>query len=246
MSMMNGADLRRVRTIESGTCRLAEEIAGAVYLQLEAGTGVTRISAGRGPMNQQSAIRIGVIADTHGLFDPAIRRHFRGVDHILHAGDIGNRSVIEQLEQIAPVTAVSGNVDDDQCGFPCEAVIELAGRRIVIRHILYEGGKLTKDGRAFLTRERPDICIFGHTHQPKAEWFGKTLLFNPGSAGAKRFSLPRGIGFLTIQKEKVLPKLIHLSDKVNRRKRSTDMSCWKKEDTSWLLTHPMSPARADR
>jgi predicted phosphodiesterase len=55
-------------------------------------------------MNQRSAIRIGVITDTHGLFDPAIRRHFRGVDHILHAGDIGDRSVIEQLEQIAPVT----------------------------------------------------------------------------------------------------------------------------------------------
>ena len=113
-----------------------------------------RLLAGRRPMNQRSAIRIGVIADTHGLFDPAIRRHFRGVDHILHAGDIGDRSVIEQLEQIAPVTAVSGNVDDDeQSVFPSEAVIELAGRRIAIRHILYEGGKLTKDGRAFLDRE---------------------------------------------------------------------------------------------
>ena len=70
------------------------------------------------PMNQRSAIRIGVIADTHGLFDPAIRRHFRGVDHILHAGDIGDRSVIEQLEQIAPVTAVSGNVDDEPVRIP--------------------------------------------------------------------------------------------------------------------------------
>ena len=120
-------------------------------------------------MNQQRTIRIGVIADTHGLFDPAIRRHFRGVDHILHAGDIGDQSVIEQLEQIAPVTAVSGNVDDgEQSGFPSEAVIELAGRRIAIRHILYEGGKLTKEGRAFLEREHPDICIFGHTHQPKS------------------------------------------------------------------------------
>ena len=115
-------------------------------------------------MNQRSAIRIGVITDTHGLFDPAIRRHFKGVDHILHAGDIGDRSVIEQLEQIAPVTAISGNVDEnEQSVFPSEAVIELAGRRIAIRHILYEGGKLTKGGRAFLDRERPDICVFGHT-----------------------------------------------------------------------------------
>ena len=181
-------------------------------------------------MNQRRDIRIGVIADTHGLFDPAIRQHFKGVDHILHAGDIGKRSVIEQLEQIAPVTAVSGNIDDDeQSVFLSEAVIDLAGRRIAIRHILYEGGKLTKDGRAFLEREQPDICIFGHTHQPKAEWFSKTLLFNPGSAGPKRFSLPRGIGLLTIQREKVLPKLIRLSDNANRRNRSTGVKLLKKQ-----------------
>ena len=86
----------------------------------------------------------------------------------------------------------------DQRGFPSEAVIELAGHRIAIRHILYEGGKMTKEGKAFLERERPDICIFGHTHQPKVEWFGKTLLFNPGSAGPKRFKLPRGIGMVKI------------------------------------------------
>ena len=166
-------------------------------------------------MSQRSAIRIGVIADTHGLFDPAIRRHFRGVDHILHAGDIGDRSIIEQLEQIAPVTAVSGNVDDDeQSGFPSEAVIKLAGRRIAIRHILYKGGKLTKDGRALLDRERPDICVFGHTHQSKTDWHRSTLLFNPGSAGPKRFTLPRGLGILTIEGGRIEPTLIILGDRV--------------------------------
>jgi len=165
-------------------------------------------------MNRRRTIRIGVIADTHGLFDPAIRRHFRGVDHILHAGDIGNQSVVEQLEQIAPVTAVSGNVDNEQCGFSSKALIELAGCRIAIRHILYEGGKLTKDGRAFLEREQPDICVFGHSHQPKVEWFGKTLLFNPGSAGPKRFTLPRGLGILTIEGGRINPTLIILGDRV--------------------------------
>ncbi len=165
-------------------------------------------------MNQRRAIWIGVIADTHGLFDPAVRRHFKGVDHILHAGDIGDQSVIEQLEQIAPVTAVSGNVDDDkQSGFPSEAVIELAGLRIAIRHIVYKGGKLTKDGRAFLDREQPDICIFGHTHQPKNVWLGDTLLFNPGSAGPKRFKLPRGLGLLCLCDAEVKPRLISLPDK---------------------------------
>ncbi|MCI0427507.1 MAG: metallophosphatase family protein [Nitrospiraceae bacterium] len=165
-------------------------------------------------MNQRRTIRIGVIADTHGLFDPVVRRHFKGVDHILHAGDIGDQSVIEQLEQIAPVTGVSGNVDDDEeSRFPSEAVIELSGCRIAIRHILYKGGKLTKDGRAFLDRERPDICVFCHTHQPKREWLGDTLLFNPGSAGPKRFKLPRGLGLLYLSGTEIKPRLISLPDK---------------------------------
>jgi uncharacterized protein len=163
-------------------------------------------------MNQRRVIRIGVIADTHGLFDPAIQRHFRGVDHILHAGDIGKRSVIGQLERIAPVTAVSGNVDDDKCGLSSEAVVELAGFCIAIRHILYDGGKLTKEGRAFLDHERPDVCVFGHTHQPKVEWVGKTLLFNPGSAGPKRFTLPRCLGILVLARQGIIPKHILLGD----------------------------------
>jgi putative phosphoesterase len=152
-------------------------------------------------VSRARTLRIGVIADTHGLFDPAVLRHFKGVDHILHAGDIGKQSVIEQLETIAPVTAVSGNVDGfEQSGFPPEIMIRLAGFRIAIRHIVFEGGNLTNDGRALLDREQPDICIFGHTHQPKSEWYGKTLLFNPGSAGPRRFSLPRGVGIIRIGK----------------------------------------------
>ena len=106
----------------------------------------------------------------------------------------------------------------DQSGFPPEAVIDLAGLRIAIRHILYEGGKLTKEGLAFLEREQPDICICGHTHQPRTEGFGKTPLFNPGSAGPRRFSLPRGVGLLTITEGKVTPKLIRLNDRVGTSK----------------------------
>ncbi|HLZ32587.1 MAG TPA: metallophosphoesterase family protein [Nitrospira sp.] len=164
-------------------------------------------------MTRSKSVRIGVIADTHGLFDQAIVRHFRGVDHILHAGDIGRLSVIEQLRVIAPVTAVSGNVDGyEQSGFPSETVIQLAGRRIGIRHVLYQGGKLTKEGRAFLDREQPDICLFGHTHQPRVEWFGPTLLVNPGSAGPKRFTLPRGLGVLSLRDGRFVPRLISLQD----------------------------------
>ncbi len=103
--MINGVDFRPGRTIESRTRRLAEEIAGTFYVRLETGAGFNRIPAGRRPMNQHRAIRIGVIADIHGLFDSTVRRHFKGVDYIFHAGDIGDRSVFERLAQIAPVTA---------------------------------------------------------------------------------------------------------------------------------------------
>lgn len=163
-------------------------------------------------MTRLRTVRLGIIADTHGLFDFAILRHFKHVDHIIHAGDIGDRSVIEQLEMIAPVTAVSGNVDDyEQSGFPREAMVELAGLRIAIRHILYERGKMTTEGRAYLDYMQPDICIYGHTHQPKKELFGQTLLFNPGSAGPKRFSLPRMVGTMTIG-TRLFTKRIRLED----------------------------------
>jgi putative phosphoesterase len=165
-------------------------------------------------LNRLRPIRIGVIADTHGLFDPAILRHFHHVDHIIHAGDIGKRSVIEQLKTIAPVTVVSGNVEGyDKSGFPSETAIELSGVRIAIRHILYERGKLTKEGLAFLDRMRPDICIFGHTHRPMNEWLGDTLLFNPGSAGPKRFTLPRMLGIITIGAG-LSAKHVRLADRV--------------------------------
>lgn len=169
-------------------------------------------------MSQRRTIRIGVIADTHGLFDPAIRRHFTGVDHILHAGDIGDPSVIDQLKRIAPVTAVSGNVDGcEQSGCPSEVMIELAGCRFAIRHILYSGGKLTEDGQAFLQKNQPDICVFGHTHQPKVERFGKTLLFNPGSAGPRRFNLPRAVGILEVRGGTIRPRHIELKTNPTRK-----------------------------
>lgn len=165
-------------------------------------------------MSAPRAIRIGVLADTHGVFDPAIARHFDGVSRIVHAGDIGSRLVIEQLETIAPVTAVSGNVDEyEESGFPAETIIQLNGFCIAVRHVVFEAGKLTKEGRAFLDRTRPDICIFGHTHQPRNEWLDGTLLFNPGSAGPKRFKLQRALGLLTIGEDKVSAYHVALADR---------------------------------
>lgn len=159
-------------------------------------------------------MRIGVISDTHGLFDRAILRQFSGVDHILHAGDIGRGDVLAQLQRIAPVTAVSGNVDGfEASGVPVEQFVELVGHRIAITHRLYEGGRLTKDGMDLLARLRPAVCVYGHTHQPKAEWRDGVLLFNPGSAGPKRFHLPRAVGVLLLEHDTVESHHILLADR---------------------------------
>jgi putative phosphoesterase len=174
-----------------------------------------RLTAQRTQGNQQTVLaRIGVISDTHGLFDAAIARHFAGVNHIVHAGDIGNRTVIDRLERIAPVTAVSGNVDGfEASGFPREAVVVIAGRRLALYHRLYEAGVMTADGRAFLDRVRPDICVFGHSHRPTIERRDRMLLFNPGSAGPKRFRLPRGLGLLVLSRDAIDPVQIELPDR---------------------------------
>lgn len=160
-------------------------------------------------------MRIGVVSDTHGLFDRSLLHHFAGVDHILHAGDIGKRGVIELLTQIAPVTAVSGNVDGfEASGFPVEQVLELGGHRVALYHRLYEGGRLTREGAEFLARKQPAICVYGHTHQPKVEWQEGMLLFNPGSAGPKRFHLPRAVGLLLLDAGTIDARHIMLADRV--------------------------------
>jgi len=159
-------------------------------------------------------IRLGVIADTHGLFDPAIEEHFAGVEAILHAGDIGYPAVIEQLERISPVTAVSGNIDDyEHSGFPRKIIFHRGGLKLAMCHVLYENGKMTKEAQAWLDHKRPAACLFGHSHRPTIEHYGATLLFNPGSAGPRRFSLPRGIGILSIEQGNITACCIRLADR---------------------------------
>jgi len=155
------------------------------------------------------SVRIGVISDTHGMFDRGIVTLFEGVDAIIHAGDIGKLEVISQLEQIAPVIAVEGN-NDWFNQFPTEAIQKLAGHTILIRHIFGELHKLDAAEKRILDRVQPDVVVFGHSHQPYLERLGRTLLFNPGSAGPKRFSLPRTVGILSLEENRIDPKIIQL------------------------------------
>ena len=141
-------------------------------------------------------IRIGVISDTHDYFDPKVRDLFEGVDHIIHGGDIGLPWLIMQLEEIAPVTAVTGNTDESGINYKETELVQLGARKFLIHHIVDPknlDGKLKRK----IIRENPDVVVFGHTHKPFCETIGSTLYLNPGYAGKQRFELPRTVAILT-------------------------------------------------
>ena len=140
-------------------------------------------------------LKIGVISDTHGYFDPRISHLFAGVDHILHAGDIGLPTIILALEQIAPVTAVAGNTDDPGFHYRLTEVVDLASRKFLVHHIV-NPQSLGDPIKTRIARERPDVIVFGHTHKPFSETIGGTRFFNPGYAGKSRFGLERSVAIL--------------------------------------------------
>ena len=154
-------------------------------------------------------MKLGVISDTHGLYDEAVGEVFAGVDAIVHAGDIGKLEIISRLERIAPVFAVEGN--NDWFGvYPTERLEEMCGQRILIRHIFGELHQLDRAAHRVVETERPDVLIFGHSHRPYRERLGDTLLFNPGSAGPRRFKLPRTVGLLTLAPSAIEAEIISL------------------------------------
>jgi uncharacterized protein len=154
-------------------------------------------------------MRIGVISDTHNFLDPRIPALFAGVDHILHAGDIGQHAIIVELEQIAPVTAVGGNTDDPGYRYPLTQTVELAARRFLLHHIVnpHAPPDIIKDRVA---RERVDAVVFGHTHKPFCQTIGSTLYFNPGYAGKPRFLLARSVAILHCDEHAIRPEYLKL------------------------------------
>jgi uncharacterized protein len=153
-------------------------------------------------------MKIGVISDTHNHFDPRIPELFAGVEHILHAGDVGTAFITVQLEQIAPVTAVYGNTDT-LVDFKETEVVNLGGRKFLVHHIVDplapgEGIKLR------IARERPDVVVFGHTHKPFCKAIGTILYFNPGYAGKQRFALERSAAILHCDEQEIRPEFLKL------------------------------------
>ena len=141
-------------------------------------------------------MKIGIISDTHNFLEPKIPKLFAGVDHILHAGDIGSPRIIMELEAIAPVTAVLGNTDDAGLRFKQSEFLELGGWKFLIHHIV-NPHELSETLRAHIERDRPDVVVFGHTHKRFCETIEGTLFMNPGYAGHSRFGMERSAAILT-------------------------------------------------
>lgn len=147
------------------------------------------------------SFRIGIISDTHGLLRPEAERGLTGVDHIIHAGDIGRPEIVDALRRIAPVTAIPGNVDSGEWArdYPDTNLVRLAGKSIYVLHDLKT---LKADPGAGI-----DVIVSGHSHVPKIETVGGVLYLNPGSAGPRRFKLPITLATLEITPDGMRPEI---------------------------------------
>lgn len=148
---------------------------------------------------------VGVISDTHGLLRPEAVELLRGSEHIIHAGDIGAPEIIPELEKIAPVTAIRGNVDTQSWArvFRETNVAELGGATI---YVIHDRNALDLNPKA----AGFTAVISGHSHKPLQELKDGVLYFNPGSAGPRRFSLPISVGRLEITNGQIKPEILKI------------------------------------
>ncbi|NZA24952.1 metallophosphoesterase family protein [Luteimonas sp. SJ-92] len=150
-------------------------------------------------------MRIGLISDTHGLLRPEALAFLRGSDHIVHAGDIGAPEVLDALADVAPLSAIRGNVDSGAwaAAIPETLRLELGGTRLLVLHDLKQ---LECDPAA----EGIEVVVSGHSHRPRIEERGGVLYVNPGSAGRRRFSLPVSAAELVVANGKPTPRIVEL------------------------------------
>jgi len=137
---------------------------------------------------------VGVISDTHGLLRPEALAALRGVEHILHAGDVGDIAILDALREIAPVTAIRGNVDvSGACAeLPATDVVELGDKLFYLVHSV-------RDLDIDPVVAGVAMVVSGHSHKASVEVRSGVVFFNPGSAGPRRFSLPVTVGFVTVE-----------------------------------------------
>ena len=144
---------------------------------------------------------IGVVSDTHGYLNPKVPELLAGVEHILHAGDIGDAGIIEELAKIAPVTTVRGN--NDRTGpeslFPEEVTVELDGWNFFLTHEVKVPKGPDDPSMETYRKAGADVVVFGHSHIALQRQIGTVLFFNPGAAGKRRFKVVPSIGILKLE-----------------------------------------------
>lgn len=154
-------------------------------------------------------MKVGLISDTHGKLRPAVFDVFRGVDVILHAGDIGPADILAELEAIAPVHAVFGNTDTFALqGRAGETVdLELEGHRVLVVH----GHQFGAPTPQLLHAAYPgrDVIVYGHTHRQRVDDVGGCMMVNPGAAGPARFNLQPAVALLTLVRGEA-PRVEHV------------------------------------
>jgi len=149
---------------------------------------------------------LGIVSDTHGLLRPEVAPALRGVDRILHLGDVGKISILDELAKIAPVTAIRGNVDTEgPCAKLPETEVVLAEGHYI--YMLHDLKTLHLDPAA----AKFSAVLLGHTHVPNFYTKKGVLYFNPGSCGPRCFELPVSVGLLTIRmNEKLKAEIVTL------------------------------------
>ena len=146
-------------------------------------------------------MKIGIVSDTHGLLRPEVLPALKGVQQILHLGDVGKPSILRALEEIAPVTAIRGNVDrEGECAKLPETDVVLIADPAGGSHYLYMLHDL-KTLHLDPAAAKFAAVLFGHTHVPNYYTKKGVLYFNPGSCGPRRFELPVTVGLLTLGKD---------------------------------------------
>jgi uncharacterized protein len=153
--------------------------------------------------------KIGVVSDTHGMFDAKLTRMFEGVSLILHAGDVGANDVLTRLSEIAPVRAIAGNNDTGPWAsqLPAARVEKISGLSVLIVHALGSARDPELKARFLLEAEHPRIVVSGHSHTGGLEVHEGRLYVNPGGAGKKRFKLIRSAALLEVGKTQVKASL---------------------------------------
>jgi putative phosphoesterase len=148
---------------------------------------------------------VGVISDTHGLLRPQALAALAGSDLIIHAGDVGNRAVIDALRNVAPTFVVRGNIDIGPCAadLPATEIVDVGGPLAFVLHDISELDFAPADA-GFAA------VVFGHSHQPLIEMRDGVLFLNPGSAGPRRFKLPVCVARITVSGRQLSPEIVDL------------------------------------